>query len=156
MNGADTPEYWVFDFAVPLGAAFELEGGLVEHAPRSATGRRRRGWRVGFRRLDYFTRKLDFMESAIRKQLTPQANVIARLCTIPGVEVTTAWTIIAEMGLDMGVFPDGDHAANWSGGVSGESGDGQQAAERTDAQGEPLSAPGPGADGVGHLTPQGS
>ena len=42
-----------------------------------------------------------------------------RLLTIPGVNVITAWTIIAELGLDMRQFPDADHAASWAGLVPG-------------------------------------
>jgi transposase len=41
--------------------------------------------------------------------------VLDRLCTIPGVNVITAWTLLAELGPDMSVFSDAQHAASWAG-----------------------------------------
>lgn len=35
--------------------------------------------------------------------------------TIPGVDRITSWTILAELGPDMSVFPDAHHAASWAG-----------------------------------------
>jgi transposase len=42
------------------------------------------------------------------------------LVTIPGVDQIVAWTMIAELGVDLSVFPDGDHCASWAGMVPGE------------------------------------
>jgi transposase len=42
-------------------------------------------------------------------------EVVARLCTIPGVDAITAWTLLAELGTDMRVFPNSKKAANWAG-----------------------------------------
>jgi len=56
--------------------------------------------------------KLDERLSALMK---PHEELIERLCTIPGVGVLTAWTLIAELGVDMTVFPSADHAASWAG-----------------------------------------
>src|SRR5690242_7841603 len=47
--------------------------------------------------------------------MLPHKEAMARLCTIPGVEEITAWTIIAELGTDMTRFPDAAHAASWAG-----------------------------------------
>jgi len=38
-----------------------------------------------------------------------------RLCTIPGVDVITAGSLLAELGPDMTVFADAQHAASWAG-----------------------------------------
>ena len=46
--------------------------------------------------------------------LTPFAEAMARLDTIPGVDVTTAQVIIAEVGLDMTRFPTAAHLASWA------------------------------------------
>jgi transposase len=35
--------------------------------------------------------------------------------SIPGFKLITAWSIVAEMGTDMSVFPDAAHAASWAG-----------------------------------------
>ena len=48
-----------------------------------------------------------------------QQTLIERLTTIPGVDAVTAWTLLAELGTDMSVFPDADHAASWAGLVPG-------------------------------------
>lgn len=59
--------------------------------------------------------KMQRVETAIRMKMKPHESVVERLITIPGVDVVTAWTLIAELGLDMSVFPDADHAASWAG-----------------------------------------
>jgi transposase len=60
-------------------------------------------------------RKLNEVDERLRERMQPHAEVIARLCTIPGVQETTAWTLIAELGTDMSRFPDAAHAASWAG-----------------------------------------
>jgi transposase len=55
------------------------------------------------------------LEEEITLRLAPHEAVIQRLCTIPGVDRVTAWTLIAELGLDMGVFDTAAHAASWAG-----------------------------------------
>ena len=42
-------------------------------------------------------------------------DLIRRLCSIPGVEFTTATTILAEIGFDMSQFADAAHLASWAG-----------------------------------------
>lgn len=44
---------------------------------------------------------------------------VTRLLTIPAVDLLTAWTIIAELGVDMSKFPTAKHAASWAGLVPG-------------------------------------
>jgi transposase len=53
--------------------------------------------------------------------MKPHEDLIARLCTIPGVQQITAWTLIAELGTDASQFPDAAHAASWAG-HAGETG----------------------------------
>jgi transposase len=55
------------------------------------------------------------LEEEITARLAPHEAVIQRLCTIPGVDRVTAWTLIAELGLDMSVFDTAAHAASWAG-----------------------------------------
>lgn len=56
-------------------------------------------------------------EQQIIGQMRPYEDLITRLCTIPGVDILTTWTIIAEIGIDMAPFADADadHLASWSG-----------------------------------------
>lgn len=65
--------------------------------------------------LAHLNRKLFQLDARIGEYLKPHVELIRRLCTIPGVEFTTATTIIAEVGLDMSRFPDAAHLASWAG-----------------------------------------
>lgn len=65
---------------------------------------------------------LEFIESKILRldqelfcRMQPYQDSVERLCTIPGVDVLTAWTLIAELGADVHAFPDAAHAASWAG-----------------------------------------
>ncbi len=69
--------------------------------------------------MDRVETKIGRLETEIVKRMEPHQDVINRLVTIPGVNILTAWTIIAELGLDMAQFPDADHAASWAGLVPG-------------------------------------
>jgi transposase len=54
-------------------------------------------------------------EARIRDAMVPYQEQIRRLCTIPGVNEITAWTLIAELGTDMSRFPNPAHCASWAG-----------------------------------------
>jgi transposase len=47
--------------------------------------------------------------------IAPHRAVFERLTTVPGVERAVAITIIAELGVDMSIFPTAAHAAAWAG-----------------------------------------
>lgn len=53
----------------------------------------------------------------LEEAIAPQASLepLTRLCTIPGVDLITAWTLLAELGSDMQVFSSPKHAASWAG-----------------------------------------
>jgi transposase len=65
--------------------------------------------------LAYLDRKLEPLDQQLAKRLLPYGDLIRRLCTIPGVDFTTAAVIVAEIGLDMSRFPDADHLVSWAG-----------------------------------------
>lgn len=73
-----------------------------------------------------------YLEQQLAAAMQLYQPAIDRLCTIPGVNVITAWTLIAELGPDMNVFADAQHAASWAGLCPGnrESG-GKQLSQRT-------------------------
>ena len=50
----------------------------------------------------------------------PFAEAAQRLATIPGIDVRAAENILAETGIDMGVFPTAGHLASWTGMCSGQ------------------------------------
>jgi transposase len=55
------------------------------------------------------------LDQRIDAALEPHRNVMARLVCIPGVDRVVAATIIAELGVDMSIFPSSRHAAAWAG-----------------------------------------
>jgi transposase len=65
--------------------------------------------------LVHLDRELERFNHEIRQRMHPHGEAIARLCSIPGVDEITAWTIIAELGTDMNRFPDAAHAVSWAG-----------------------------------------
>jgi len=65
--------------------------------------------------LDSLQAQIARMETEIEQRMEPYGEQIRRLSTIPGVERITAWTILAELGPDMSVFPDARHVASWAG-----------------------------------------
>jgi transposase len=50
----------------------------------------------------------------------PFAEAVQRLATIPGIDVRAAENILAEIGVDMDVFPTDGHLASWTGMCSGQ------------------------------------
>jgi transposase len=55
------------------------------------------------------------IEAEVDTSLAPFHDAVERLQTIPGVGLTAARTIIAEIGLDMGRFPTAGHLRSWAG-----------------------------------------
>jgi hypothetical protein len=50
----------------------------------------------------------------IETRVAPWQERISRLVQIPGIDRISAWTILAEIGTDMSVFPDSRHLASWA------------------------------------------
>jgi transposase len=65
--------------------------------------------------IDFLDAQIERISAAIEQQLAPFAPAIELLCTTPGIQRRTAENIVAEIGLDMGVFPTAGHLASWSG-----------------------------------------
>lgn len=68
----------------------------------------------------YLTDRIQCFEQAIRTRLREHRKTMELLWTIPGVDEVSAWTLAAELGLDMTVFPDARHCASWAGLSPGE------------------------------------
>jgi transposase len=84
-----------------------LDGTFTEH----------QRWMLGeeLQHLERLEAQVADAEKEITVRMQPYAELVRRLRTIPGVDRIVAWTIVAELGPDMTVFPDADHAASWSG-----------------------------------------
>ena len=55
------------------------------------------------------------LDERIEAALAPHQECVRLLCQIPGVDRVAASSIIAELGVDMDVFPSARHAAAWAG-----------------------------------------
>jgi transposase len=67
------------------------------------------------RQVEWLEQQSEAMEQEIERRVTDFEEPIQRLLTIPGVDRKTAWTIVAEVGIDMSVFADAQHLASWAG-----------------------------------------
>src|SRR5688500_15381217 len=65
-------------------------------------------------RIDGITADIATMQDRIDAQIAPFAQAVARLDEIPGVGVTAAQAILAEVGTDMARFPTPAHLASWA------------------------------------------
>ena len=82
--------------------------------------------------LKFLENEILCLEQQLARGMEPYQAAVDRLCSIPGVNVIAAWTLIAELGPDTNVFADAQHAASWAGLCPGnrESG-GKQLSQRT-------------------------
>lgn len=64
--------------------------------------------------LEFLEGKIRTFEEEIRKQVLPFAAVVKAWMRIPGVQETTAWSLVAEMGPDMNQFGSAEQAASWA------------------------------------------
>jgi transposase len=65
--------------------------------------------------IDFLDGQIASLTEAIGEQIAPFEKAVELLCTIPGVQRRTAEVIIAEIGVDMSVFPTDKHLASWAG-----------------------------------------
>ena len=67
------------------------------------------------RQVEWLEQQIEAMEQEIERRVAGFEQPIQRLITIPGVDRRTAWTVVAEIGVDMSVFTDARHLASWAG-----------------------------------------
>lgn len=70
---------------------------------------------IQLRRVEDIEANIAVVDSKIEEAVKPHLTVVERLTTIPGVDRVVAITVIAELGIDMTVFPTAAHAAAWAG-----------------------------------------
>jgi len=66
-------------------------------------------------RIDDLDAVIAELSAQIAERLAPYEDLLVLLDTIPGVGRQTAENLVAEIGTDMGQFPDADHLASWAG-----------------------------------------
>ena len=66
------------------------------------------------RQLDFLEAEITQLDEEVARRLRPFQEAISRLDGIPGVGLRSAEEIVAEIGLDMEVFPTAKHLASWA------------------------------------------
>jgi transposase len=82
--------------------------------------------------IDFLTDQIAQLADAIADRLMPMQEAVTLLQTIPGVSVTAAAAIIAEIGVDMARFPSAKHLASMGRALSREQAKRRQTAEGAD------------------------
>jgi transposase len=73
-----------------------------------------------FAKIDFLDEALDRLTAEIDRRLVPFEPVLAALDTIPGINRTSAITIVAETGAGMSRFPTASHLCSWAGMCPGQ------------------------------------
>jgi len=66
------------------------------------------------RRIDQLAMDIAEVDARIAQRCTPHAETLQRLDEVPGVGLRSAEELIAEIGLDMTVFPTAAHLVSWA------------------------------------------
>jgi transposase len=67
------------------------------------------------RHIDFLDEQIDQLSAAIEEQIRPFWPAVELICTMTGFQQRGAECVIAEIGVDMTVFPSARHLASWSG-----------------------------------------
>lgn len=65
--------------------------------------------------VEWLETQVEVLEQEIERRVVVFEEAIQRLWTIPGIDRKTAWTIVAEIGVDLSAFADAKHLASWAG-----------------------------------------
>lgn len=104
---------WMADYAVGTLRGKKRQLALALEGTFTAEQR----WLLNkeLQQVEWLELQIRVLEQEIHRRMEPFQEPIRRLITIPGIERTTAWTIVAELGVDMSVFGDARHLASWAG-----------------------------------------
>lgn len=59
--------------------------------------------------------EIDHLDAEIERRMKPLQEQIERLCEVPGMNVTSVNELLAEIGVNMEVFPTAEHLTSWAG-----------------------------------------
>ena len=65
--------------------------------------------------LDHVGAKITRIEEMIEKQMRPFQNTVDKFLTVPGIKHRVAWTLVAEVGPTVEVFPSAGDMVSWAG-----------------------------------------
>lgn len=68
-----------------------------------------------FHHLEQLEAHRNEVEDAIAAEIMKHSEALDLLCSIPGIDVTAAASVIAEIGTDMSAFQDSQHICSWAG-----------------------------------------
>jgi transposase len=71
------------------------------------------------RHIDFLDEQVEQLSAAIEEQIRPFWPAVELICTMTGFQRRGAECVIAEIGVDMSVFPSHRHCASWAGQCSG-------------------------------------
>lgn len=71
--------------------------------------------RLMFEHLEQIEAHKKVIEASIDNEIATHSEALALLCSIPGIDVTAASAIIAEIGTNMEFFPSSQHICSWAG-----------------------------------------
>lgn len=92
---------------------------LLEALEGFMTSHYRKMLHLHLTQIECLEKQLLEIEKTIDDYLTPYEDYVERLEEIPGVNRRTAAVILAEIGIDMSVFPTSGHLASWAGASPG-------------------------------------
>jgi transposase len=88
---------------------------LVEALHGRVTDHHRFLLKLHLEQIDALNKAIDSLEARMTKVLAPMVRSAQVVSTIPGVSMTAARVIIAEIGTDMSRFPTAGHLLSWAG-----------------------------------------
>jgi transposase len=100
-------------------------------------------------KLEGLDAELAGIDARLCEEFMPHEDLVRRLCTIPGVDKTTARVIVAELGTDMAQFSSAARAASWAGLCPGNSESAGKTVLGPHSQGGSVSATDSGAEWMG-------
>ena len=59
--------------------------------------------------------EIDHLDREIERRMKPIESRVQQLCDIPGMDVTSVNELLAEIGVNMEVFPTAEHLTSWAG-----------------------------------------
>jgi len=104
---------WMADYAQGRlrGRIRELEFALEG----TFTGEQRWLLEKELHQVEWLEVQIQALEQEIERRVAVFEESIQRLLTIPGIDRKTAWTIVAEVGVDLSAFADSKHLVSWAG-----------------------------------------
>lgn len=117
IGGEDSPEILSWKVRGRLRAKEKL---VKESLKGYFTEFHRAMLKAYYRQYQFLSAEVVAFDQLIEARMQPYQQQVSLLVTIPGVDQIVAWTMIAELGVDLSVFPNADHCASWAGMVPGE------------------------------------